>query len=155
MRFTFLDIIFSIGFYHDKPRACGDHIGHPVSLQKFEGKTTVYCEKCALIIGNVPKRLRKRKTYCTIKAHINGDWIAVFTGIGSPNEKEGDRFTKEIGRRAALSNALLCENFVVVDSRSNLTEPSSNLTQVGMERLSNLRATFKEAAWACFNGRKK
>ena len=151
MRFVFNGITFSIGFRHDKSRSLGDHHGHNVCiLRRIDGQLHdagygIWCSNCQMEIGQtVPKRLRDRKTHCVIRAHVNGDWRVVLAGTGDPNEQEGDRFTKEVGRRASLSNALARENWFTMVRE----------WPAGLQLLANLRATFKQAAWASFNNRK-
>lgn len=160
MRFTFNGIVFAIQFRHDKSRNLGDHWRHHVGVTRemmqdaslHSTGFVIWCDSCKTRIGQVSKRFRDRKTYCVIKAHLNGEWVDVFTGTGDPNEQEGDRFCKEIGRRASLSNAL---------QRKNWTFEGCGVKEIGrdwpagLELLSNLRATFKQAAWAAYEERKQ
>jgi hypothetical protein len=171
MRFEFLGYQFRIVFRHGKSVLLSDHFRHDVFIirkgrdgQAFFGYG-IWCRQCKMEIGHVSKALRERKTYCVIQYAeignpVNGKdlWVTVFMGVGDPNEKEGDRFTKEIGRRASLSNALRLDNFNVDeqdDAGGWESSASTNLKKIGLQRLSNLRGTFKEAAWAAFNGRKR
>lgn len=166
MRFSFCGNEYRIYFRHDPNRLASAHIGHPVRLRDspvIEDKIEQFiltvrsqrpilrCEYCKIVISishaGLPKALRKRMTHCTVQAlakdalSSEGIWVDVFYGNGNPNETEGDRFNKSIGRRASLANALLRENF----EPEKLLEP--------FKHLSNLRATFKTAAWAAFEGR--
>ncbi len=71
--------------------------------------------------------------------------------VGNPNEDEGDRFAKDIGRLASLANALARENWFTIENGEEIDRE----WPVGLAPLANLRAVFKAAAWECFNNRGK
>lgn len=137
-----MGVVFSIAFRHDRSRNWSDHLGpmHQAVLARHERCGIVlWCSTCMLIIGNVPKALRKRKTSCTIRYHtdLNG-WVDVGTGVGSPNGKAGDQFMPKLGRIAALRNAL------------NETDLSLVPFFPTTENIHN----FKAAVWAAYTNRK-
>lgn len=106
MRFEFGGRQFRIRFEHDRSRLLGDHLGHPITVRNGELGVRLRCLSCQMFIGEVPKSLRKRRTRCLIEVAELGRWVEVLGGIGTPNEDAGDRFTKRVGRREALRNAL-------------------------------------------------
>lgn len=123
MKFTFNGIVFRIQFRHDRSRAWSDHVGHAVTLisRRFNGQNTkgtgLHCITCNLMIGNVPKALRERKTWCAIQYAVPDVeallpdaappiWKTALYACGDPNRQAGDVFNKKDGREAALYNCL-------------------------------------------------
>lgn len=134
MRFAFNGADYRIVWKHDRSRRWSDHLGHNIAFSgEYEltdietrnryalvegptvrrGRIMLLCSDCKLIIGNVPKALRKRKTKCLIQKLVDmpdgsygGTWQTVLVGTGTPNEKAGDRFNREAGRACSLLSAL-------------------------------------------------
>lgn len=160
MKFEFIGFQFRIRFRHDRDRSPWAHIGHTIILERHSKFGLVaMCVGCNLVIGGphgLSKAMAERKTHCLIEYLAGDEWVVVFQGVGNPNEDEGDRFTKSVGRTHSLANALTRENwFASRLGPSGCYERVDREWPSGLSVLSNLRATFKQAAWEAFNTRGK
>lgn len=151
MTFTFNDITFRIVFRHERSRRWSDHVGHQVEIvsgmARFaDAKIVISCQTCSgLIIGNIPKGSRQRKTWCSIQRPVKGPaapyWQYVVSAAGKPNEDAGDRFNRAEGRIHSLTNALAARVPEIL--------PGITTLEYGL-----LPKEFREAAWKAFHERK-
>lgn len=138
MQFEFKGSKYRIIFHHDHSRRWSDHEAHPVTLHRLGSKRPLqlWCQRCAIAIGNVPKADWQRKTTCIIQVRVDDRpvqdcWVVFCQAVGRPNHEAGDDFNRASGRYGSLANAL----------------------RMARTRMRQDTPAFADAAWDAYLGR--